>query len=99
MGAAMILLNRFLIVAVMALWLFGCAAPGGLIETQTALPDRCRVLGVISETANPEVLSIIVARRNMVKRVEKRAKQIGATHIEWLHRTDHAAAVRTYRCE
>jgi hypothetical protein len=84
---------------VLLMLITGCASQGTLVETQEPLVAGCRMLGVISETANAAIVSSYAARRIMLDRVEERALQLGATHIVWLHRTDHAAAARTYRCE
>jgi hypothetical protein len=90
---------RYLMWIVMMAWLTGCAAQGRLIETQEPLMTGCSMLGVISETANAGIVSAYAAKRLMLNRVQERALQLGATHIVWLHRTDHAAAARTFRCQ
>ncbi|MBT8338924.1 MAG: hypothetical protein HKP58_18650 [Desulfatitalea sp.] len=69
-----------------------------LIETQTVLVSDCRLLGLISETADAGHIVTPMARREMVNRVKFRADQLDATHIVWLHKTDTAAAAEVYDC-
>ena len=90
---------RYVGLILLSICISGCAAQGKLVDTQEQLMTGCRMLGVISETADAASLSTYAARYFMLNTIEKRALQLGATHIVWLHRTDHAAAARTYRCE
>lgn len=94
---------RFYLSMIIALaGLTGCAAiqgPGAqLVETQSALMAQCDSLGVLNETVDAGRLSTVMARRAMVRKIEARAVQLGATHIVWLHQTDTSAAAKAYQC-
>ena len=70
-----------------------------LSEVQAQQVVGCDMLGLVSETADADKLSVYLARREMVQRVKARASQLGATHIVWLHQTNESAAAQTYRCK
>jgi hypothetical protein len=87
---------------VVLLFLAGCGGMPGSdrypLETQARLVSGCPLLGVVSETANADRLSATVARQEMIRTVKRRARELGGTHIVWLHRTDTAAAAQVYAC-
>jgi hypothetical protein len=69
-----------------------------LLETEKKLVSACKMVGVISETADAGNPFAAAARQNMILRVRERAGMLGATHIVWLHRTATSAAAEAYRC-
>lgn len=73
--------------------------PSGLTETQEPLMAECRMLGRIAETADAGNLSTYLAQRKMVQKIERRALQLRATHVVWLHGTSDSTAAKAYRCE
>jgi hypothetical protein len=89
-----------LLIIVAAVGLTGCAAGpnSSLVATQAPLIENCQRLGFVTEKADAGHLSAFLAKHAMVRKVENRAIQLGATHIVWLHQTDHSAAARAYRC-
>ena len=88
----------------MAMWLLGCAhgqgptAAPALIEVEPQLTAGCSLLGTISEAADADNLSVLLARHAMLNKVKARAAQLGATHLVWLHQTDTNAAAQAFRC-
>ncbi|KJS28738.1 MAG: hypothetical protein VR64_23160 [Desulfatitalea sp. BRH_c12] len=97
------MIMKRLCVAMVATGLVGCSSlanpPSGLTETQESLMTECRMLGMVAETADAANLSTYLAQRNMVQKIERRALQLRATHIVWLHGTPDSAAAKAYRCE
>jgi hypothetical protein len=89
-----------LLIITAAVGLMGCAAGSvsGPVATQTPLIEHCERLGFLTEKADAGHLSAFLAKHAMVRKVENRAIQLGATHIVWVHQTDHSAAARAYRC-
>ncbi len=85
-----------------ALFISGCAYFQGdydrLKETEGQLVERCHLLGVISETADADRILSHPAKYEMIGKVKKRALELGATHIVWLHKTSDSAAAQAYQC-
>jgi hypothetical protein len=53
---------------------------------------------MLAETADAADPFDIWAAQSMYKRIRDRALDLSATHIVWLHKTDHSAAAEAYRC-
>lgn len=95
-------MKRVFGVGVALLFLTGCVGMSAMdrypLETQAQLVTGCTLLGVVSETADADRLSSTVARLEMLRAVKRRARELGGTHIVWLHKTDIAAAAQVYAC-
>ncbi len=89
-----------LLIIAATVWSLGCAAGSDphLVATQKTLIEHCEPLGFITEKADTGHLSPFLAKHTMLRKVENRAIQLGATHIVWLHQTDKSAAARAYGC-
>ncbi len=69
-----------------------------LVETEKPLVARCKLLGMVNETADAGNPVPLAATENMILRVRERAGDLGASHIVWLHQTATSAAAEAYQC-
>lgn len=90
-----------LLVAGILVLLAACGSlPFGL--PKVAEPQQvagCQQVGALSETLDTGKIITALARREMVRRLESRAKALGGTHIVWVYRTDQAVGARVFRCD
>lgn len=95
-------MRRCMLGVVGLLILAGCSGLGSFdrypLETQAQLVAGCTLLGVVSETANADRVSATVAKIEMLRTVKRRARELGGTHMVWLHQTDISAAAQVYAC-
>lgn len=97
-------MKRIPLIAFLALILLGCTYQWvqepypEILEAEKQQVDKCRMLGMVSESADAANPFSLAAEHNMILRVRERAGQLGATHIVWLHRTSTMASAEAYRC-
>ena len=78
-------------------WPFG-ASRSTLVDAELQQVAACEQVGALSETLDSGKIITPLARREMIERLETRARGLGGTHLVWVYRTDQTAAARVFRC-
>ena len=76
----------------------GALEEADLIETEEQLVQHCQHLGTISEIPDPGKIVQLLEDYSTKKKVMKRARRLGASHIVWLNKNKAGYIAGAYRC-